>query len=222
MQNGDGLWEIPGLSIPENKGANTSDLSELNALFNGTAITLFDNSVLLRNPKGRTHSLRLPEVSVSYRENNIFASGKVKQEEGGITLLSFSYEGYGVLTQNAINGTLYLEARSSEFLDRFLSSYEWDAVSVQDIDASVRMWLSFEGLNVNSVQGDIQVRKLNWKSSEKSLPPILNAAMGFQWAKNDQEDSFLLKGLGFSWAGKECQKLDLNILHQTLKTEITL
>jgi len=220
FQNEEGSWKIAGFNVAEGNENGGTDLSALNSLFNGAAITLLDNAISLRNQKGKIQTLSLPSISLSYRDDKVYASGKVLQEDRSQTLLNFSLEGQGVLTNKDISGTLYLEARSSEFFDRVLKAYQWEQVSIQNIDASTRLWLSFNGLKVVSLQGDIQVRQINWKAAEISLPPILNAATSFHWSKTDQRNSLLLNGLGLSWAGKECLSADIQIISQLLETEI--
>ena len=184
-------WKVAGLKMPEAEGGAEADLSRLTSIFNGVAITLIDNTILLQHRQGKVQMLRLPSVNLSYSNDKVYASGKLLQEEGQKTLLNFSIEGQGVLSDNDISGTLYIEARSAEFFDRVLKTYHWENIGIQDIDASARLWLSFEGFTVLSIQGDAQVRQANWKVAEKSLPPILNAVMSFQYKnKKDVFDAF--------------------------------
>jgi len=216
----DSTWKAAGFEMPKNEGGAEADFSALNAFFNGVAITLIDNAVLLRHKQGKVQTLRLPSVSLSYLNDKVYASGKVLQEEGQKTLLNFSIEGQGVLSDRDITGTLYLEARSAEFFDRVLKTYQWGGIAIQDIDASARLWLSFDGLNVTSVQGDAQISKVNWKVAEKSLPPILNSVIGFQLTTADNKQSLTVSGLSLNWAGNTCESSDVQIINQVSEVEI--
>jgi len=220
FQEDSGAWKAAGFEMPEKEGGSEADFSTLNAIFNGVAITLIDNTILLRHKQGKVQMLRLPAVNLSYINDKFFASGKVLQEVGRKTLLNFSIEGHGVLSDQDIAGTLYLEARSAEFFDRVLNTYQWKNVAIQDIDASARLWLSFDGLNVTSAQGDVQVSKVNWTVAEKSLPPILNAVMDVKLTVTENEQLLMLRGLSLNWAGNNCDSSDVLITNQASELEI--
>lgn len=220
FQEDSGTWKAAGFKIPEKEGGSEADFSSLNTFFNGVAITLSDNTILLKHKQGRVQILRLPAVNLSYLNDNIYASGKVLQEDGRKTLLSFSIEGHGVLSDQDIAGTLYLEARSAEFFDRVLKAYQWGNVAIQDIDASARLWLSFDGLNIESVQGDVQVSNINWTIAEKSLPPILNAVMDVQFSGEKHHRQLMFSGLSFNWAGNFCNSANVTILNKVSEVEI--
>jgi uncharacterized protein (TIGR02099 family) len=220
QESGDNTWKVAGIEMPENQGGAEADFSGFNSILNGVAVTLIDNTILLRHNQGKVQMLRLPAVNLRYLNDNVYASGKVLQEEGKKTLLNFSIEGQSVLSSQDISGTLYLEARSAEFFDRILKTYQWGDVAIQDIDASARLWLSFDGLSVTALQGDVQVRKINWKVHEKSLPPILNAAMGFQFLTVDNKKLLMLSGVSLNWAGNTCDSNDVKITQQLSELEL--
>lgn len=223
-QQQEGDWKVAGLIVDETfgKGEAPGQPLGLVQLFDGTHVTLNDNLLSVYDRKGRLRDWRLPLVSLDYKGDQVFASGHVLQPEGRLPLLSFSYEGDGVLSGDKVSGSLYLEARSSEFLDEVLRAYEWQGLSVRDIDASARMWVSLEGTDVKKVQGDIQVSELNWKSSQKSLPPLMNVVARFQWTD--------LVGLGqldahwnaFSWAGQHCKSGSVRIKLANKQTRIQI
>lgn len=220
QEDEDNTWKLAGIDLSEKDRAAKDDFSGLGAVFNGVEVTLIDNTILLRHKQGKLQMLRLPAVNLSYLNDNVYASGKVLQEEGQKTLLNFSIEGWNVLSDQDIAGTLYLEARSAEFFDRVLKTYQWGNVSIQDIDASARLWLSFDGLNVTSVQGDAQVSKINWKVNKKSLPPVLNAAMSFQLTTAENTQLLLLSGLNLNWAGNTCDSSGVQITNKISELEI--
>ena len=216
----DNTWKVSGFEMPENEGGAEADLSSLNTFFNGVAITLIDNTILLRHKQGKVQTLRLPAINLRYLNDHVYASGKVLQEEGQKTLLNFSIEGHGVLSDQDIAGTLYLEARSAEFFDRVLKTYQWENFTIQDIDATARLWLSFDGLNVKSIQGHALVSKLNWTVAEKSVPPILNAVMDVQLTMAENKQLLMLSGLSLNWAGNICDSSDMQIINQASEVEI--
>jgi len=220
FQDDSGTWKAAGFEVPEKEGGSEADFSALNSILNGVAITLSDNTILLKHEQGRVQMLRLPAVNLSYLNDNFYASGKVLQEEGRKTLLSFSIEGHGVLSEQDIAGTLYLEARSAEFFDRVLKTYQWENVTIQDIDASARLWLSFDGLNIESIQGDVQVSKINWMVAEKSLPPIINTVMDVQIEGDEHNRQLMFSGLSFNWAGNTCNSSNVKILNKVSETEV--
>jgi uncharacterized protein (TIGR02099 family) len=220
FQDQKGDWKVAGFTMPDKGGSTEEDFSSIKTFFNGVAVSLIDNTILLQHNQGKVQTLRLPAVNLRYLNDNVYASGKVLQEEGQKTLLNFSLEGYGALSAHDVSGTLYLEARSAEFFDRILKNYHWENIVIQDIDASARLWLAFDGLNVTSIQGDAQISKINWQVDEKSLPPILNAAMGFQFSAIDNKQLLMLNGLSLNWAGHTCDSSGVQITNQVSELEV--
>lgn len=203
-----------GISGADSVTQDESGLQAALNLFDGAEIKLHNNKVVYTgikkvNQPRKVRVWQLPSISMNYRGDEVFASGKVLQPDGDQPLLSFSLKGLGILSDDLVHGTVFLEARSSEFFDEVIKVYDWNELSVQDIDASSRIWIEFEGQAIKEITGDIQVSNLNWKIAEKSLPPVTNSAGRFNWFSRGDTHQLTLTGLGFDWAGHSCRSTDM-------------
>ncbi len=205
----DGQWQIAGLEL--SAGTSPEPDTSLLALLDEASISLTETNLTLKSSGGKLVDWRLPSVAINYRGDELFASGQVMQPGGLQTLLSFSLHGLGVLSPTTLNGTMYLEARSTEFFDELLKVYEWENMSVQNIDASGRAWLDFKGLGIERIQADLQMREMNWKVAEKSLPPFQNVAGQFVWQKNEQQNRLSIHHLSMSWGERDCKPVNVSI-----------
>jgi len=177
--------------------------------FDSTTINLNDVSVAIHNNKSLVRALRSPNISLNYKDDRFFASGQILETDGDNALLNFSLEGQGVQSTLPVQGEIYIEARSSEFFGQILKVYNWEKLSIEDVEASTRAWLSFEGLSLKAIQGDLQLSQLNWRAAKESLPPLNNLALSYQWEYSDQYQLFSVNDLGFSWGGQECGGTDI-------------
>jgi uncharacterized protein (TIGR02099 family) len=210
-QSPDGSWSIASYKLglfdpPKTDTLTQADVSPyIEDLLNGAAVNLNDVKVLLHNKSGLVRTLRSPNINLNYRNDHVYASGQVLEQEGDNTLLNFSLEGQGVLAKQAISGMLYVEARSAEFFGELLKVYDWEQISINEIEGNARAWLSFKGLSVEALQGDIQLSKVNWSSPEKSLPAVQNLALSYALLVGDEASSLMVDGLAFNVAGRRCE-----------------
>ncbi len=206
-----GAWEIAGIPIETGESdAGMPDLTFL-SLFEGADIALNDLMLEVTDRRQRLRHWRLPSVALSYGSDEVFASGQVLQPEGLQPLFAFSLNGQGVSQPEPIHGSVYLEARSSEFIDELIKVYEWEKISLQDVDANGRLWLDFEGMAIRQLQGNLQVRELNWTVEKKSLPPLANLATEFQWLPDNSSGAFYLNNLSFDWMDQRCAPADVAV-----------
>ena len=219
-QHADGRWFVLiddlGLSIESDQNQLASQesyqpLLQYLALFNGTTLNLKDISANIYKHNGTKRNLRLPTLNVNYKDEQIFASGQVLENQGQKALLNFSLSGRGFFSLDAIRGTLYVEARSSEFFGELLSIYDWQKLSIQSVEASSRAWINFSDMHIDSIYGDVQVNELNWNMAEKSLPPINDLAFSYFWNGNSEEQVLSFDALGFEWAGLKCDPGDVRV-----------
>jgi len=213
-QSGD--WLIAGIPVKPSDGEEGEALNlEFLSLFDGADIALSDVMLSVTDQQGKRRNWRLPGVALGYKGDSVFASGQVLQPEGLQPLLAFSLEGQGVGSTNSLAGTIYLEVRSSEFFDELITIYEWQSISIQDVDASGRVWLDFSAQGLTAVQGNLQLREMNWRVAETSLPPLSNLATDFQWLADGDMGRLSLTNLGFDWKGSPCAPS--NILVQAIQ-----
>lgn len=216
-QEGDGHWQILGFSSKDFNAQKDTEISikhyDLNlfALFDGSTLNIKDLNAVIHNEKDQLRNLRLPTLNVNYSDGLLFASGQVLQKKGDKSLLNFSLKGWGPLSTEKLKGVLYVEARSSEFFGEFLEVYDWKKLSIQDIEGSSRAWINFDGLNITSVYGDLQVSELNWRSDEKSLAPIHNLAFSYLLQATESSTSLVIDNFAFEWSGMQCKPTAIDI-----------
>lgn len=215
-QNDNGHWEFLDIS--------TDDFNELTAesddsshvlhyfsMFNGTTINIKNLNTHISNETGAVRALRLPKLNVNYQDDELFVSGQVLESLGEMTLLNFSLQGRGLLTNQAIKGTLFIEARSDQFFGELLQVYDWQKVRIRDVDGGIRSWISFDGMDVSSIYGDVQVSKIAWQANEKQLPDINNLAFSFLFHKSLQSQQVAISNLGFEWSSYICDRVGLQM-----------
>jgi uncharacterized protein (TIGR02099 family) len=213
----DGHWEFLGFSTKDyehpEKPLTTNSNESLNilSLFNGSTINIKNLNAVIHTEKGKVRTLRLPTLNVNYSNDQLFASGKILQKQGEKALLNFSLRGSGLLSSETLKGVLYVEARSSEFFDGFLDAYDWNKVSIQDIEGSSRAWISFEGSEISSVYGDLQVSEINWRADDKLQPPLHNLVFSYLWKSTPLNKQLIIDNFAFEWAETQCHPVDLDL-----------
>jgi uncharacterized protein (TIGR02099 family) len=190
------------------------------AVFNGTTVNIKDFNAVIYNEKGKIRTLRLPTLNVNYSNDELFVSGKILQKFGDKALLNFSLKGHGLLRTGAIKGVLYVEARSSEFFGELLGVYDWQNISIQDIEGSTRAWINFDGITISSIYGDFQVSEMNWKVADRSLPPVRNLAFSYLWQQDTTLKNIVIDNFGFEWAGTKCEPTDMRAFINDLNINI--
>lgn len=203
-----GHWKIGGYRIDEAASSEEGafDESRLDRWLEGASISFIDTQIEVFSRRGDQRQWRLPGISLRYQDDDIYASGQVVQPGSLSPLMRFSYHGKGVETLEHVQGEFFLEARSVDFLDAVLSSYEWEGIGVSEIDASGRIWASFDGFSLSGVQGEMQVSRLDWRSRPGAQTPLRNLAFQFQFQKLDDESSELAwNNLAWQWRDLSCQ-----------------
>ena len=190
---------------------NQKALMKALAVFNGATLNLKNINATIFRQNGSKRNLRLPNLNVNYKDDQIYASGQILESQGEKALLNFSLHGKGLVTGKDVKGTVYVEARSSEFFSELMSIYDWQKVSIQNVEASSRAWVNFEDLNIVSVYGDMQVSEVNWKIAEKSLPPLNDLAFSYFWQAQEGLSQLSLYDLGYEWANLNCDYGDVKI-----------
>lgn len=209
-QNTEGVWFLAGkdltqLDFSSDSGSST-DSYDFGAeqILDGANLKLVDAFVRTSSPERGDRVWRLPSASLSYVGGRIFAQGNVIRPDGLQPLARFIYNSSELGSAEKLSGELFLEARSSGFLDEHIKAYQWHGISIQGLDASGRAWVSLSGLNVESVFADIQIAQLNWNIEEKSLAPIVNSSVSLGWHGNEHGQRIDLYNLEYLWKGDEC------------------
>lgn len=214
----DGHWEFLGFKTNHLNETGSSFNSSNNgylqllSIFNGSTVNIKNLSANVRNEQGKLRTLRLPTLNVNYSNDQLFASGKILQKLGDKALLNFSLRGQGLLSTETLKGVLYVEARSSEFFDDFLEVYDWQKINIQNIEGSSRAWISFEGSEITSVYGDLQVSEINWRAAEKPQPPLYNLAFSYLWQANSLNKNLVIDNFAFEWSETQCEPADIELI----------
>ena len=221
-QSVDGLWSIASYPLQSNSIIDSSEespvatnsyLSFFESMLDGTTINLIDSNFSIHSKNKHVQTLKSPYVGLHYKDDKIYASGHVLEEEGDSVLINFSLVGDGVLSGMPISGTLYSEARSAEFFGRLLNVYNWEQLVIENVEASTRSWLSFEGFEIKAIQGDLQLSTLDWRAGQASLPPLTNLAFSYNWTKEQDSTDLSISDFGFNWAGQPCYSGDIFVQH---------
>ena len=217
MQGHDGHWEFLGFNssklqaTADYKGTTSTAISKVLSFFNGTTINLQELSASIFNDMGELRALRAPTLNVNYKDEQLFASGQLLESHGDKTLLNFSLKGSGLFTTHKLKGTVFSEARSSELFGELLSKYDWEKISIQNIEASGRAWLSFDGFNISSIYGDLQVREMEWTVADDFLAPIKNLAFTYFWQSDGEEKKLSIENFAFEWSGFKCEPANAKV-----------
>ncbi|KZZ40867.1 hypothetical protein A3765_05575 [Oleiphilus sp. HI0130] len=209
-QDTQGVWFLAGKDLSQLKLPASSESSAdaydfgVEQILDGANLKLVDAFVRISSPDRSDRVWRLPSASLSYVSGRIFAQGNVIRPGGLQPLARFIYNSSELGRSDKLSGELFLEARSSGFLDEHIKAYQWHGISIQAIDASGRAWVSLSGLTVESVFADIQVAQLNWNIEEKSLAPIVNSSVSLGWHGNEHGQRIDLYNLEYLWKGDEC------------------
>lgn len=186
---------------PATSAANEHDFRQW---FDGANISLVESHIIADSMRNKRRDWRLPSISVSYHDNQVFASGLLVHHSELQPVASFSIHGEGVLSDAPVSGELFVEARSLHFLDELLEGYRFKGIGINSLDASGRVWANFEDFKLTDLQGDIQVSELGWVVKDKPQQPIKNVATRFAWSPTEQGSEFAFNDLAWSWQGQQC------------------
>lgn len=205
-QRDEGAWslagiDLSGLTIPEASGAGGISIEDV---LDGADLQLVDAFIRLSSPNAEEKVWRLPSSSLRYAEGKVYAQGSVIRPDGLQPLARFVYNSESIDGASVLSGKLFVEARSSRFLDNLLRTYTWRDLYIEDVDASGRVWIDLSGLRVESFYADVQFHRLNWKSRKKNITPLTNSAVSFAWHGNDHGARFDLYSLDYNWEDKSC------------------
>lgn len=205
-QGEEGDWslagiDVSGLTLPE---ADAASRFSIQGVLDGADLKLVDAFARLSSPNAEEKVWRLPSSSLRYAAGKIYAQGSVIRPDGLQPLARFVYNSDSVESGSALSGKLFVEARSSSFLDNLLRTYTWRDLYVEDVDASGRVWVDLSGFRVESFYADVQVHHLNWKSHKKDITPLTNSALSFAWHGNENGERFDLYSFDFNWKGDSC------------------
>lgn len=207
LQREDGVWNLAGFDLSGLPASDAEGSAEqLKSILNGANLLLVDAFVRVNTQSEGEQVWRLPSLSLSYLNSKIYASGNVIRPDGLQPLLRFVYNSGQIGESSSVAGQLYIEARSSEFFDKFLEAYDWGGISIQEVDASGRLWIELDGLSVASVSADVQLHRLNWKINKKSLAPVLNSTIKLTWRGSEFGHRLDIHELGLNWQNMSCER----------------
>lgn len=215
-------WQIAGYDLAMPKNAVKQTDSAMLAFLEGTNISFIDTRVTVLSNGGDQRQWRLPSVSLRYQGDDVYASGQVVEPGSLSPLMSISFHGDRVLSEQPVRGEIYLEARSVDFLDTVLSTYTWQGMSVKSVDASGRFWANFENFALLDLQGEIQASRLDWMVNAQQQAPIRNLTAQFLWRDEAEGQMLALNNLAWNWRQLHCQSSN-GVLNQSAdRTQIYL
>lgn len=197
------VWLIGGENWASTSPDSSSVSPRLLRMFDGAQVVLANTQLEFIDLKQRHSTWRLPDLSVYYRGDDLHARGRVLEPGGVQSLLNFSMRGTWREEQGLI-GQIYSEFRSGANLASMLKEYRWSDIAIQEVDASGRLWLDFEGWAIASWQGNIQLSELQWLVKEESMPPVQNLSAEVHWERSEGATRLAFSRLGFEWFGYRC------------------
>ncbi|MCH2157599.1 MAG: TIGR02099 family protein [Oleiphilaceae bacterium] len=204
-QDSQGGWSLAGVDLfnLQIDDDSTSQFA-IEDILDGANLKLVDAYVRVTVHGKEERVWHLPSSSLTYIDGQIFAQGNVIRPNGLQPLARFVYNSADFESSSSTAGKLYIEARSADFLDRFLEAYSWKGLVINDLDVSGRVWLDLAGLNVEGLYADVQLHRLNWSADQKTLLPIVNSSARFSWQGNENGHRVALDNLVYQWNGQRC------------------
>ena len=200
-----GSWELAGYPLSASSGEESAvDDKIIRDALQGTNISFIETSIQVFSNRGDQREWRLPSISLRYQGDDVYASGQVVQPGSLSPLMSISFHGDRVLSDQPVKGEIYLEARSVDFLDAVLSVYNWQGLSVNGIDASGRIWADFEDFKLLDLQGEIQASRVDWAVNEVQQEPVKNLVAQFAWQRTGSSQQLALNNLAWQWQELNC------------------
>ncbi len=176
---------------------------QLLRVFDGTQVVLANTRLDFFDLQQRRSDWRFPDLSVYYQGDTLHARGRMLEPGGVQPLLSFTMQG-NWRDDLGLIGQVYTEFRSGSNLAALMKDYHWSGIAVQEVDASGRMWLDFEGWQLQSWQASLQLSELQWLVKEESLPPLQNLTAEVRWEQRDESGVLEFSRLGFEWFAQRC------------------
>ncbi len=198
----DNRWLVGGVDLNASQNGKTPT-ADLLSVLDGTQIVLADTQLSFNDAQGRDSHWRLPDLSVYYQGEALNARGHVLEPDGIQPLMRFAMRGR-LTADKRLAGTVFSEFRSGADIAAMLKGYSWGGISLQQVDASGRLWIDFEGTHVSAVQTSLQMSELLWLVEGESMSPVQNLVVEAQWTNADGVAELQFNELAFDWLGLSC------------------
>ena len=199
-QSVNGDWNVPGLSENSVSGGDAeSDFSAMLTILEQPSLLISDIQLKLSSAKGLQTSWRIPSAIMAYDGQAFSAMGELLQHDSDASFIRFSAKGAGWVFSRDFTGKLYVDWDSDPFLNEYLNAYEWNGISVENIDASGRVWLDILKGRVFSLQGELGIDSMQWRNDEGVVAPLENVNADFFWSQVGQSSVLSIYDLSMAW-----------------------
>ncbi len=209
QQVADRDWVVAGFRLNDfnlNDSPNSAAFP-IEEVFLGANIKLIDIYMSLQTKDKLSRRWRIPAANISYFDGQIFADGHVIEPEGLQPFIRFTYNERPKTFSNTVNKRLYVELRSSNFVDELLHNLNWEGLSINNVDGRARLWVDFEGPKIDNIYTELQFSELNWSHDNESLPPLLNSSLRLSWHGNEVGQRIDVHQMNLRWRGEACEPL---------------
>lgn len=198
-QNADGHWEVPGLASSE--GAR-SDWEQIRRYLDQPNVRVAEVDLRLTNHQGEESLWHLSRAQMRDLSEGFEASGILLHPGSDRKLLSFALRGTGNPLAGGFQGLMYLDWQSGALLEPFLQAYRLSDVRFSSLESQGRAWLDFEAGQLRSVQGELHLDKVQWRTDELTIPPVENLGMHFVARRSDGGWRVAADHFEFLWRGE--------------------
>ncbi|QSP94537.1 hypothetical protein LPB19_15375 [Marinobacter salinisoli] len=182
-QTGAGDLDVQG---PELTGPVNSRLSQLLRVagqwLSEPYVKVTRLSLALQDREGEVRHLDVPQLDLVYRQGLFRASGRAIKSGTAEQLASFSLVGRQFF-RGDFTGQLYLDVQSGRLFDELVDDYEWRDLRVEGVDLGGEAWLTFQGGEVQQINGRLNTPYLQLSVRQESLAPIEDIQARFGWRR---------------------------------------
>lgn len=210
-QDSDGRLAIEGLTLPEPGPGLSGEplereqwleprrwLDELTARISDPHIRLTHLTVGLKTPDADTVFLDVPQLDLAYGNQRMSASGRAMRQGTLEQLATFSVTGQD-LFDGRFTGQVWAELTPGAFFEGLTRGLQWRGFEIRELNADARTWLSFQNGQLERLNGQLEVHRVQLDSELDTLAPLRGLSARIGWRRTDGGGSFHVKELGWRW-----------------------
>ncbi|MCK7542802.1 TIGR02099 family protein [Marinobacter bryozoorum] len=232
-QGQDGRLSIDGLIMPEaGPGISGADpaaepwleprrwLNELTARISDPHVRLTHLTVGLRTPGSDTVFVDIPQLDLAYDGQNMLASGRAMRQGTLEQLATFSVSGQGLI-EGHFTGQVWAELTPGGFFEGLTRGLQWQGFEIRELDAGARAWLTFADGQLERLNGDVEVNRIQLESELDRFAPLRNLSARVGWRRTDAGASFHVRELGWQWQGDQVSGLAGRVDYDRLRFRVS-
>ncbi len=219
-QTSDGSVRLEGVSLAAAEDAQPDAgaldlqvwIERLGEVLSDPYVQLNQVRLGLAVPGEERRTFFIPQVDLSYEQGVFAASGRAMQPDANTQLASFYLEGKHFF-RGDFDGTLFVDVDSGRLFDALIRRYQWEQRAIESFEAGGQGWLHFRGGRIISVNAQVAIPHLRFKSEGESRAPIEDLSAHVGWRRTDDAGwALAIRDMGWSWAGERASGIDLDLV----------